>query len=267
MKKHRLTKRILALAAAAVMAVTALAGCGAGGSAGGDTGGSKALDTALEEAEPKVKDYAENQQRYSGLFFDKMLKTAGEAAKLVNADSSQDDLKNAVEKLKLDSVTVANERGLIVACYPEDEKGKKLKDLEDKQAFYRISRNLAVKLVKDPVPVEGTKEYTVLAGVAGDKVDDNGSYAIVVSLRTDEYNKVTGADIAESCAENTLVLSEGKVISSSMENAKVGSTTEELGIKDADVEKGSFSLTVGGTSYNCKGKVIEDYTLICAEKK
>ena len=262
MKKHRLTKRILALAAAAVMAVTALAGCGAGGSAGGDTGGSKALDTALEEAEPKVKDYAENQQRYSGLFFDKMLKTAGEAAKLVNADSSQDDLKNAVEKLKLDSVTVANERGLIVACYPEDEKGKTLKESKDKKEFSPLAKGMNVKQMSVPEPADDGS-YSLFAGI--NRGEEGG--AVIIGFKTTDYATVTGENLADECGVNTIVLKDDDVLSSTLEKVKAGDKAEDLGIEADDVKKGSLDLKADGTEYKCKAEAIDSFTLICAEPK
>ena len=254
MKKSSLLLKIAAGAAALVVAVSA-AGCQGAASA------SKGLDAALEYAGAKVSDYSSAKIRLSGIFSDETYCRANAAAMLVKADSTAEDFENIARYLLLDSITVADENGVITASYPEGDAGKKLKETEDRKTFNRICKGQTVKTMTDPV--KGDEGYAILAGVP--RVD--GAGAVIIGFTSDEYADVTGENLAEKCGVNTIVLSEGAVLSSTLDKAEAGAALDSLGVKAEDLEKGSFSMTVDGKSYDCKSKTADELTVICAEPK
>ena len=171
-------------------------------------------------------------------------------------------MEKAARYLFLDSITVADENGKVVASYPEGEAGKSIKELGDKAYFNRVVKGVVVKTMTDPV-LQDDGTYTVMAGVS--RAD--GSGAVVVGFTTDEYTKVNGADVAKTCGVNTVVLKDGAVISSTLDGVKAGDSLDALGVKADDLTKDSFTMKVGDASYTCKAAAIDNYNVICAEPK
>lgn len=264
MKNNHLLKKVFAGVMIASVAAVSLAGCGSSSDNSSGSASSKALDANFEFAKGKVSDYSSSQTRMSGIFSDKVFSTANAAAMMINAKSTKEDLEKIARYLFLDSISVVDEKGDITACYPETEKGKNLKNLKDKQLFNRVVKGIVVKTMTDPVPVEGSSEYIVTAGVSR---ADGVAGAVIVSYKTDDYDDVTGKNLADKCGANTIVVYENAVLSSTLEQAKEGDPTDMLGVSADSIEKGSFSMKVDNASYNCKSVVIDDYTLICAEPK
>ena len=253
MKKIILTGAAITLAAAAVM--LPLAGCGAGGDA-------KALDASYSYAESKVKNFSSKLSYNTAAFYDKIFSTANVAAMIVNEKTTDEDFEKVARFLFLDSITVTDEKGTIVASYPDSgEKGKRLKDIEDKRIFNRVVKGISYKLMSDPAPVEGTDEYSLLAGVVRGETPG----AVVVGLKTNAYSDVTGEKLADQCGANSVVLSDGVIISSTLDKAQTGKKLEDLGVKSEDIKSGSFDMTLDGTKYSCKAGTIDNYTLICAQ--
>lgn len=261
MKKHKLFKPVLISVLLAAAAASVMTGCGgAGGGAAG--GASKGLEASYKYAEAKVKDYDQHQVLYDADFSDKVFSTAGTAAMLVNEKTSQEDFEKISHYLFVDSITLTDGEGKILVSYPENEKGKKLKETKDKKEFKRLATGMAVKQMSEPKRGDDGN-YTLYAGV--NRGEEGG--AVIVGITTDEYAKVTGETLADSCGVNTVVLKDGEVLSSTLEQVKAGDKADKLGIKDEDVKKGSLDLKVDGKEYNGKAGTVESYTLITAEPK
>ncbi len=253
--------KTLCLAAAAALSVTAFAGCGAGGNAAASSS-SKGFDAAFDYAKSQVSSYSSMQSRYSAVFADEAFSKANATAMLLDGKTAQEDLEKAARYLFLDSITVCDETGKVVASYPEGEAGKSIKEISDKAYFNRVVKGVVVKTMTDPV-LQDDCTYTVMTGVT--RAD--GSGAVVIGFTTDEYTKVNGADVAKSCGVNTVVLKDGAVISATLDGVKAGDVLDTLGVKTDDVTKGSFDMKVGDASYSCKAATIDNYIVICAEPK
>lgn len=249
-------KRTLALVMTAVMLLSViLAGCG------GAKPASKELDSALEKAQTTVTDFARDQRRNAAIFTHSLFEKAHEAAEKIGEETSSDKLKEVCEEMALDSVTVADENKIVTASYPQDEVGKKLKEIEEKKMFSAIASNNAIEMISDPELDTESGAYRYLIGVK--RADGTG--VVITELKTAEYAEVCGANLAEKCGENTVIIKDGEVLSSTLEGVKTGDAVDTLGISSEDLEKGSFTATVSGKSYTCKAAVSGDYTVICAE--
>ena len=257
MSKHTFFRRTLTAAMASLIAAAALAGCAAGGA----SGGSKGLEASFGFAEAKVKDYSSGKARLSAVFSDKAFSTANAAAMMINAKSTAEDLEKIARYLFLDSITFTDDTGKVIASYPKGEEGKLIKEVEGKQTFNRVVKGVVVKTMTDPAPTTDGTAYTLLAGVS--RMDAGG--AVVVGFTTEDYAAVTGEKLADSCGVNTVILSNGKILSSTLEKAEAGKDLASLGIKDEDIAKGSFEMTVGDAKYQCKAETIDEFVLISAE--
>lgn len=255
--KKRIVKQALIAALIGAVSVSALAGCSASG------GQSGALDASFNYAEARVKEFNSQKSFRSAAFYDKVFSTANAAAMIVNDKTSQEDFEKTARYLFLDSIIVADEKGNIVAAYPEEKSAKALKDSDELKIFNRVSKGISVKLMSDPEPVEGSDEYSILAGVA--RIDAGG--AVVVSLKTDGYAQITGEKLAESCGANIMIISDGTVVSSTLDKVEAGTAADSLGINKEDIKSGEFTITVDNSQYECKGETLGDFTLVCAAPK
>ena len=114
MKAKLSLRKSLTLTAAAALTLTAFAGCGAGG---GNTAASssKGFDAAFDYAKSQVSAYSSQQSRYSAVFADEAFSKANAAAMLLDGKTAPEDLEKAARYLFLDSITVADENGKVVA--------------------------------------------------------------------------------------------------------------------------------------------------------
>ena len=263
MKKTDHIKKLTALLAASAVTLTALAGCSSGGSSNSSgSSSSKALDAQLAYAKAKVSDYASSEVLLSAKFADKSFNKAYMASYIVNEKTPAEDYETIAKNLEADSFYVSDGEGVIVASYPDDNKGKVIKDVKDIAYFNRIVKGVLLKAMTEPEAVEGSSEYKLYSGVAL-----QGGGVVVVGYKTDDYNTVIGADLADNSGVNTIVLKDKAIISSTLEKAEKGAAIDSLGVKDDDLEKGEFDMTVDGTKYNCKSETVDDYTVICAVPK
>lgn len=249
-----LIKKSLALSIVIIMLAALLVGCG-GQSV------SKEATAALEKAQTTVTEFARNQRRNGAIFTHSIFEKANEAAEKIGDDYSTDNLKKVAEELTLDSITVADENKEILGSYPQDEVGKKLKEIEDKKMFSSIASNNAIEMISDPVFDEESGKYVFMAGVH--RADGTG--VVIIELKSDEYASVCGADLAGQLGENIVIVKDGVVISSSLEGVKPINTYNDLGITDDDLAKGSFGINVNGQQYKCVSAQSGDYYIICAE--
>ena len=261
MKKSLSIKRIFACLLAALM-LSALVGCG------GSNSGSGNLTSALESTKEKVAAFSHDQRRNAAIFAKDMFGVAADAAKEITDDATAEELEKIAQELSLDSITVADATRTVIASYPEDETGKNLNDIEDKKEFSSIVRNTTDRQMTDPVYDAESGKYSLMAGVKR----SDGTGVVIVSLKTEKYADVLGASLAQDCGENTVIMQNDAVISSTLAGVSAADTMDKLGITGDDLKKDSFTMTVDGTEYICKAAVISErqsdgITVICAEAK
>lgn len=255
MKKVIITKKSLALVLSAILIALSLAACGSSASA------STGLKAALGYASEKVSDFSHYQRRNAAFFANDIFSRATAAAMMIRDDTAEEDLETIAHCLSLDSITVADETRTVVASYPAGEAEKSLKELEDKTIFSQIVRNIADKEMTDPVSGADGGTYSLLAGVKR----SDGTGVVIIGVTTEDYADVCGDTIAEKCGVNTIVLRDDTVISSTLVGVNAQDTAQTLGISDEDMQKESFTLTVGDARYLCLSASAGDYTVICAE--
>lgn len=251
--------KLLAVAAAATMLVASFAGCGGSGTASSGSS-SKGLDAQIAYAKNMVNDYSSNEVRLTSQFADQSFNKAYCVSMMTNEKASAEDFEKVAKYAGVDSIVFADETGKITASYPDDLKGKSIKEVNDIAAFNRLVKGVVIKLQSDPISVEGSDAYKFYSGVP--RADGTG--AVVVSFTTDDYAEVTGADLAKKCGVNTVVLREDKITGATLTGASVGGNLDSLGVKDEDIEKGSFSMTVADAKYDCKAEKVDDFVVICA---
>ena len=245
-------KKVLVFVLAIALIGALLTGCG---------GVSKGLAANAEYAKDKVSDFSHYQKRNVALFADELFSKANTAAMLITDKTTDEDYEKIARNLSLDSITVADETRTVIASYPEGEKDKNLKDLEDKKMFAGIVRNIADKDMSEPVYDEESGKYSVMAGVK--RTDGTG--VVIIGLKTDDYADVNGDNLAEKCGNNMIVLKDGVVISSTLNGVLKSDTLEIVKLKEDDLNKDSFTFTCDGTAYIAKAVTDGDYTVICAE--
>lgn len=243
-------KKVFTLVLAAALIGAILAGCA-----------SKGLSADLDYAKEKISDFSHYKKRNTAKFADEIFSKANIAAMMITDDTTDEDYEKIAKNLSLDGITVADETRTVVASYPEGEKEKNLKDLDDKKVFAGIVRNIADKDMTDPVWDEESGAYSLMAGVK--RTDGTG--VVIITLKTADYAGVIGDDLAEKCGNNVIVLKGEEVISSTVDGVVKSDTLDAIGLTADDVKKESFSFSADSKSYNAVSATEGDYTVICAE--
>lgn len=240
--------------AAAVLAVLMLASCAAGCGSSASSGGSdQAVNAVASFAEKKVSEFIETATRTNARFTSGIFKIAGAAA--LAYTGKEDALSDIATTLSLDSIAVTDDMGKIVAAFPAELKGTALKDNEHTKMLNPIAKGISVKAIGDIAPNEDGS-YTVYAGV--ERKDAAG--AVVVSLLSEDYANVTGANLAADCGENVIIEKDGKRLSSDFTDAG-DQSIEQLGVK----EDGKVtSVTADGKTYQAKAATIDNYRVLTA---
>ena len=251
MTKKRLLS-VLSIGAASVMLAATLSACGGSGS-------NAALDESKTAVKKCLSEYDSGKNAAVFAFANGAYSKAKEAAGKVTADSSAEDIEKAVKELGVDRLDITDEAGVVTACYPEGDKDKSIKDIDDIAVFNKIVKGISDKYMKDPEYNSEKKSYYVLAGV---RKDEGG--VSVVGYFDDSYAAVTGGDLAEKCGDNTVVISKDKVISSSLDGIEIGASLDDIGVKSDDLKKDSFELTVNGKKYTAAAVTKGDITAIAA---
>ena len=264
MKSVKALKKITAVLAAGAIIAAAFAGCSSGSSSSSDkssdgSSGSKSLEAAFDYAETKVKDYLNNENLLTAKFATGSFNKAEAVSMMVDEKTKAEDYEKIAKYLDLDSFYIVDGSGAITASYPEDNKGKAVKDIEDIASFNRLVKGIVIKMQTDPKPVEGTNDYTLFAGVTRPE----GAGSVIVGYTTDEYSNVLGTNLAEKCGVNTIILREGSIISSTVDTVKAGNELDVLDITEDDLNS-SFTMTVDGKKYDCKSEEIDSLVLISA---
>ena len=239
-----------ALILSALMLAACATGCGSSASSGGSD---KAVNAITSFSEKKVKEFIETATRTNARFTSGTFKIAGAAA--LAYTGKEDTLGNIATTLSLESIAVTDDKGKIVAAFPEKLKGTALKDNEHTKMLNPIAKGISVKAIGDITPNEDGS-YTVYAGV--ERKDAAG--AVVISLLSEDYADVTGANLAEKCGENVIIEKDGKRLSSSF-TAAGDQSVDQLGVK----EDGKITaVTADGKTYQAKAATIDNYRVLTA---
>ena len=256
MNKQSLLKRLFASAAAAAILAAALAGCG------GAADTHKGLDASLEHAKEAVKNYSSSLNSMTFEFSDDAYSKASVAATLLSEKNGEEEMQAAARNLKLDTIVIADEKGVVTASYPDDLKGKNIKET-DYKAFNKVVKGIAVKLMPDPVKVQDSGEYNVNAAVPR----ANGSGAVIIGYKTKDYADITGENLTNYCGVNTVVGKDGTILSTSFKDMSTGEKTETVGVTEENIAKDTFEMKQGDNSFVCKGAKVGDYIVVCGEPK
>lgn len=243
-------KRLISLALAAVIVLSAsvvLGGCS-----------SSESDKDLKYAKSKVEDFVEWQQKYNAEFYDEVYSKAYLAALSFTPQKTEEDMQKLARYLYVDSITVTDADGKIIADYPSKNKGKNINDIDEYIKYMGILKWVCPRCATDVVKNKDG-EYEMTLGV---QRDEGG--CVIVSLKTDAYAKVDGSDLAEQCGPNTTIAKDGVIISTNFIDWKAGDKLEDYGISDSDIKAGSF--TMGENKANYSAATVDNYTIIvCRE--
>lgn len=216
----------------------------------------------MSYAKSRIEDYVTWQTKYNAEFYDEVYAKAYMAAISYNSKKTAEDLQTIARYLFVDSITVTDAEGKVVADYPAKNKGKDIGTIDGMVKFKSILNWVCPKCDTGIVKDNDTGEYSMTLGVQ--RADDGG--CVVVSLKTDAYAKVDGSDLAEKCGGNFIVVKDKTVISSTLNGVEAGKTLDDLKISDDDLKEDSFSLTAGDDSYTCAAEVVDSFTVIGAVK-
>ena len=213
------------------------------------------VDKASELTVKKVTAFDEESVRTNAVFTDNILKRACGAALAFKGDEAE--LENIASTLSFDSVIVTDEKGKITASYPEDLKGKALKDDPDTLSLTPVAKGIANKAMGNITEKEDGS-YKVTA--AARRADREEGGAVVVVMTNDTYGSVLGKDLAAACGENVIIEKDGKRISSSFADA--GETSiADLGVKEDDK---AVSIKADGKDYDAKAATVGEYHVLTA---
>ncbi len=244
--------RLSSVALAAGMITATAAGCSSSGS-------NAALDSAFDYAKSKVSAFSSASAANNFAFSDQFYSKANIAAMLYKNETDAEMLKQIIRNIGAESIIVTDGKGMVTATYPEDSTIKDIKEKEELLPFIKAAKGISAKIMSEPVPVEGSDEYTFSAAVK--RADDAG--AVIVGFKSDEYSKITGEKLADECGPNVIVIKDDKVLSTTLKDFDSSKSVSDLGISTDDVAKGSFGFKTD-LNYNCKSEKVGDYTLVCA---
>lgn len=242
----------LSLGAAVLMLTSALTGC--------SSSSSSVLSSNKDYALKVVSDFSSKSKANEFEFSDKAFAKANLVAMMFKSDTTAEEMQELARNLFLSSITVTNDKGEIVASYPEGAESGKIKESKDKSMFNKIVKGISEKLMNDPAYNADADNYSVLAGVT--RKDEGG--AVIVGFDTTDYSSVTGSDLAKSCGANAVVIKDDAVISSTLDGVGVNTKLEDYGVSSDDLSKDSFTIKTDDKSYTATAGTKGDYTVICA---
>ena len=191
----------------------------------------------------------------NAVFTDMILKRVCGAALAFKGNEAE--LETIASTLSFDSVIVTDEKGKITASYPDDLKGKALKDDPKTLSLTPVAKGITNKAMGDITENEdGTYQITAAAR----RTDREEGGAVAVVLTNDTYGAVQGKELAASCGENVIIEKDGKRLSSSFADA--GETSiADLGVKEDDK---AVSIKANGKDYDAKAATVGEYHTLTA---
>lgn len=225
---------------------------------------SQIFEQNLLNAEEVINEFDSSSARLNYEFSNQIFSKATIVSKDIFEDATNEYLQILAEDNKLDAVYVTDRKGNIVKSYPEQTSGAKLSDNEETVGLTKVARGSSAKMHTEPQSVDVLNdEYSLYAAVP--RTDAEG--AVVVKLTVDNYDEVTGANLADKCGNGIYIEKNGECLSSNAEFNFDFKNLEDLGIKAADLNNSSFTINEkNNVTFVCQGKIIGDYTVVCAVK-
>ena len=187
--------------------------------------------TYLDDAKAQLTEYSDNYNYTKFEFMNSLFEKANVIASVVTENTSSDDKKVGTNFL----------------------------DDETTKQFKANLKGMKVKSISEPTAVEGEDGvYNLMACVAR---TEGG--IVIIDTNTSDYSAVIGADIAESCKGDTIIVKNGEVVSTNMNLGDNG--LKSAGITDEMIRSENFNVTIDGTTYSLSSMPSGEYTIISGQ--
>ena len=213
----------------------------------------------LDDASSKLDDYNNNYNYNNFEFMNTLFEKANVIASVVTENTSADTNAALVKNLGINSFVMTDADGKIIAASDETKVGTNFLDDEATKQFKPNLKGIKVKSISDPTAVEGEDGvYNLMACVAR---AEGG--IVIIDTNTSDYSAVIGADIANGCKGDTIIVKDGEVVSTNMNLGDKG--LESAGITDEMIRSENFNVTIDGTTYSLSSMPSGEYTIISGQ--
>ena len=213
----------------------------------------------LDDASSKLDDYNNNYNYNNFEFMNTLFEKANVIASVVTENTSADTNAALVKNLGINSFVMTDADGKIIATSDETKVGTNFLDDEATKQFKPNLKGIKVKSISEPTAVEGEDGvYNLMACVAR---GEGG--IVIIDTNTSDYSAVIGADIANNCKGDTIIVKDGEVVSTNMNLGDKG--LESAGITDEMIRSENFNVTIDGTTYSLSSMPSGEYTIISGQ--
>lgn len=213
--------------------------------------------TYLIDAKSVVTDFVNNESYNNFAFMDSLFAKANIVSTCVDEQTDSDTATNIAKNLGLNSFIVTDTDGKIINATDADKIGTSILDDKNTNPFKKVLKGISYKSTTEPKAVEGESGiYNVMACVTRPV-----GGVVIIDIDADTYANVTGENLADSCKGDTIIVKDGKIISSNIDIDGVNEL-ENLGITDNMLNATEFSITVNDRKYTLSAENIDDYTVI-----
>ena len=213
----------------------------------------------LDDASSKLDDYNNNYNYNNFEFMNTLFEKANVIASVVTENTSADTNAALVKNLGINSFVMTDADGKIIAASDETKVGTNFLDDETTKQFKPNLKGIKVKSISDPTAVEGEDGvYNLMACVAR---AEGG--IVIIDTNTSDYLAVIGADIANGCKGDTIIVKDGEVVSTNMNLGDKG--LESAGITDEMIRSENFNVTIDGATYSLSSMPSGEYTIISGQ--
>ena len=213
----------------------------------------------LDDASSKLDDYNNNYNYNNFEFMNTLFEKANVIASVVTENTSVETNAALVKNLGINSFVMTDADGKIIATSDETKVGTNFLDDEATKQFKPNLKGIKVKSISDPTAVEGEDGvYNLMACVAR---AEGG--IVIIDTNTSDYSAVIGADIANSCKGDTIIVKNGEVVSTNMNLGDNG--LKSAGITDEMIRSENFNVTIDGITYSLSSMPSGEYTIISGQ--
>ena len=213
----------------------------------------------LDDASSNLDDYNNNYNYNNFEFMNTLFEKANVIASVVTENTSAETNAALAKNLGINSFVMTDADGKIIAASDETKVGTNFLDDEATKQFKPNLKGIKVKSISDPTAVEGEDGvYNLMACVAR---AEGG--IVIIDTNTSDYSAVIGADIANGCKGDTIIVKNGEVVSTNMNLGDKG--LESAGITDEMIRSENFNVTIDGTTYSLSSMPSGEYTIISGQ--
>ena len=213
----------------------------------------------LDDASSKLDDYNNNYNYNNFEFMNTLFEKANVIASVVTENTSADTNASLVKNLGINSFVMTDADGKIIASSDDKKVGTNFLDDETTKQFKANLKGMKVKSISEPTAVEGEDGvYNLMACVAR---AEGG--IVIIDTNTSDYSAVIGADIANGCKGDTIIVKDGEVVSTNMNLGDNG--LKSAGITDEMIRSENFNVTIDGTTYSLSSMPSGEYTIISGQ--